>query len=203
MSSMEWTVETIASVDAEIEALPVALRARLVRLLEAVENVGLEALRAPHVRHLEGKLSEPGQGRRRHRSGNLRDGDWPASGGSARLREEVSQDAAPRARDGQGTGEAGDTMTKLKQLKNRFMEDPEFREEYARADEEYALVEALVRARTTAKLTQAEVARRLGTTQSAIARLEGGQVSPSFATLRRYAEATGTRLTVGLERING
>ena len=49
MSSMEWTVETIASVDAEIEALPVALRARLVRLLEAVENVGLEARRAPHV----------------------------------------------------------------------------------------------------------------------------------------------------------
>ena len=35
-----------------------ALRARLVRLLEAVENVGLEALRAPHVRHLEGKLWE-------------------------------------------------------------------------------------------------------------------------------------------------
>ena len=55
---MEWTVETIAAVDAEIEALPVALRARLVRLLEAVENVGLEALRAPHVRHLEGKLWE-------------------------------------------------------------------------------------------------------------------------------------------------
>ena len=48
-----------------------------------------------------------------------------------------------------------------------------------------------------------ELARRLGTTQSAIARLEGGRVSPSFATLRRYAEATGTRLTVGLERAEG
>ena len=60
------------------------------------------------------------------------------------------------------------------------------------------MVEALVRARMAAKLTQAEVARRLGTTQSAIARLEGGRVSPSVATLRRYAEATGTRLMVGL-----
>ena len=108
--------------------------------------------------------------------------------------------AAPRARHSQETDEAGDTMTKLKELKKRFMEDSEFREEYARVDEEYALVEALVRARTAAKLTQAEVARRLGTTQSAIARLEGGRVSPSFATLRRYAEATGTRLTVGLKR---
>ena len=55
---MEWTVETVSAVDAEIAALPVALRARFLRLLEAVENVGLEALRAPHVRHLDGKLRE-------------------------------------------------------------------------------------------------------------------------------------------------
>lgn len=89
-------------------------------------------------------------------------------------------------------------MTKLKDLKRRLMEDPEFREEYARADDEFKLIEALVRARTAASLTQSDLARRLGTTQSAIARLEGGRVSPSFATLRRYAEATGTRLVVGL-----
>ncbi len=93
-------------------------------------------------------------------------------------------------------------MTKLKDLKARFMEDPEFRKEYARVDEEYELVEALVRARTAAKLTQAELAQRLGTTQSAVARLEGGRVSPSFSTLRRYAEATGSRLTVGLVPTN-
>ena len=55
MTLMDWTVETVSAVDAEIAALPVALRARL---LETVENVGLEALRAPHVRHLEGKLWE-------------------------------------------------------------------------------------------------------------------------------------------------
>jgi len=89
-------------------------------------------------------------------------------------------------------------MTKLKDLKKRFMEDPAFREEYAKADSEYALIEAMIRARTAAKLTQAELAERIGTTQSAIARLEGGGVSPSFATLRRYAEATGTRLSVEL-----
>ena len=89
-------------------------------------------------------------------------------------------------------------MAKLKDLKKRLMADPKFREEYARADDEFMLIEALVRARRAAKLTQTELARRLGTTQSAIARLEGGGVSPSFATLRRYAEATGTRLTVDL-----
>ena len=56
MVGMKWTVETVSSVDAEIEALPVKLRARLVRLLETIENVGLEALREPHVKHLDGKL---------------------------------------------------------------------------------------------------------------------------------------------------
>ena len=94
-------------------------------------------------------------------------------------------------------------MTKLKELKERFMKDPAFREEYARADEEYALVEAMVRARTAANLTQSELAARIGTTQSAIARLEGGRLSPSVRTLRRYAEATGMRLTFGLERTDG
>ena len=51
-------VEIITAVEAEIEALPVAVRARLIRLLEAVENVGLEALHAPHGKHLVGKLWE-------------------------------------------------------------------------------------------------------------------------------------------------
>lgn len=55
---MGWTVETVSAVDAEVEALPVKLRARLIRLLETVENVGLEALREPHAKHLEGKLWE-------------------------------------------------------------------------------------------------------------------------------------------------
>ena len=68
-------------------------------------------------------------------------------------------------------------MTKRKDLKKRLMEDPEFREEHARADDEFALIEALVRARAAAKLTQTEFARRLGRARSAIARLEGGRVA--------------------------
>ncbi|CAN7211993.1 helix-turn-helix domain-containing protein [Pararhizobium sp. LjRoot238] len=89
-------------------------------------------------------------------------------------------------------------MTKIADLKKRLMDNPEFRQEYEKADAEFQLVEALVRARTKAKLSQAEVARRVGTTQSAIARLEGGGVSPSLATLRRYAEATGAKLEINL-----
>lgn len=89
-------------------------------------------------------------------------------------------------------------MTKIAELKKRLMNNPEFREEYEKADAEFAIIEALVKARTDAKLSQAELAKRIGTTQSAIARLEGGGVSPSLSTLRRYAEATGTRLEVNL-----
>ena len=58
MSGMGWTVETASAADTETEALSVALRTQMVRLLETVENVGLGALRAPHVRHLDGKLWE-------------------------------------------------------------------------------------------------------------------------------------------------
>ena len=89
-------------------------------------------------------------------------------------------------------------MTKISELKKRWMRDPKFRKEYEKADEEFAIVEALIRARAKAKLSQAELAKRIGTTQSAIARLEGGGVSPSLATLRRYAEATGTKLHLEL-----
>lgn len=89
-------------------------------------------------------------------------------------------------------------MTKIADLKKRMMKNPDFHAEYAKADVEFSLVEALVRARAAANLTQADLAARLGTTQSAIARLEGGHVSPTLATLRRYAEATGTRLEIDL-----
>jgi phage-related protein len=56
---MRWAVETLDEVvDAELEALPVSLRARMLRLMEMVENVGLENMREPHVKHIEGKLWE-------------------------------------------------------------------------------------------------------------------------------------------------
>ena len=87
-------------------------------------------------------------------------------------------------------------MTKIAELKKRLMRNPEFRAEYEKADAEYRLIAAMVRARTKAKLSQAQLAERMGTTQSAVARLEGGGVSPSVATLQRYAEATGAKLKI-------
>ncbi len=87
-------------------------------------------------------------------------------------------------------------MKKLGELKKKLMQNPEFREEYAQADADYRLIEEMIRVRMEAKLTQSELALKIGTTQSAVARLEGGKVSPSVSTLRRYAEATGHQLKV-------
>lgn len=89
-------------------------------------------------------------------------------------------------------------MTKIAELKKRLMSNPEFRAEYEKADAEFSLIEELIRARSEAGLSQADLAKRIGTSQSAIARLEGGGVSPSVSTLRRYAEATGRKLEVSL-----
>lgn len=56
---MRWTVETLnETVDAEIEALPPGLQARLIRLMEMVGSFGLEHLHEPHVKHIDGKLWE-------------------------------------------------------------------------------------------------------------------------------------------------
>jgi ribosome-binding protein aMBF1 (putative translation factor) len=78
------------------------------------------------------------------------------------------------------------------------MKDPEFAAAYAEADAEYSVIEAMLAARLAAGLTQAELAARMGTTQSAVARLEGGSVSPTVETLRKYAKAVGKRLQVGM-----
>lgn len=89
-------------------------------------------------------------------------------------------------------------MTKLSELKKRWIKDPEFRTAYEEADVEYRVVEALIAARSRAHLSQTELAKRIGTTQSAIARLESGQVSPTITTLKRYAAATGSRLVIDM-----
>ena len=52
------------------------------------------------------------------------------------------------------------------------------------------------------RLFQAEFARRMGTTESAVSRLENGRVKPSTRTLERYAAATGHRLRISFEPLS-
>jgi ribosome-binding protein aMBF1 (putative translation factor) len=85
----------------------------------------------------------------------------------------------------------------------KMLEDPEVRAEYERIErEEMPMLDMILTARRETGLTQAQIAERMGTKASAVARLESslcsGKHSPSIATLRKYAKALGKRLDVRL-----
>ncbi|MXN77188.1 helix-turn-helix domain-containing protein [Burkholderia sp. 4701] len=71
---------------------------------------------------------------------------------------------------------------------------------YDALEDEYTALRAILSARREAGLTQAQIAERMGTTASAVSRLEASlsseKHSPSFATLRKYAAACGKRLVI-------
>ena len=97
-------------------------------------------------------------------------------------------------------------MTKtipLSKLSDEWFKDPEFVREFDTLEEEFALARALIGARAQAGLTQEELAQRMGTTQSVVARLEGGRSRPSTTTLAKFAKATGTKLRVSFEVVAG
>lgn len=91
-------------------------------------------------------------------------------------------------------------MLTHKELKARALARADVKAEYNRLAEEFAFLDEFLKARAAAGITQAEVAERIGTTQSAIARLESGRgkPSPSLATLQKYAHALGYRLELRL-----
>ena len=84
-----------------------------------------------------------------------------------------------------------------------WMTDPAFKAEIERLErEEFALLDALLEARDTSGLTQADIAKRMGTKPPAVSRLlnsiASDKQSPSVATLRKYAEACGKHLEIKL-----
>jgi len=88
----------------------------------------------------------------------------------------------------------------LEQFKTRALARTDVKKAYNELAEEFAFLDEVLKARTESGLTQAEVAARVGTTQSAIARLESAEPkhSPSIATLQKYAKALGYKVEVRL-----
>lgn len=74
----------------------------------------------------------------------------------------------------------------------RALEDPKLRVEYAKLQPEFALI----RARIEKGLTQEDLAKRIGTKQSVISRLESGRANPSVAFLKKLAQALNTYLEI-------
>jgi ribosome-binding protein aMBF1 (putative translation factor) len=79
--------------------------------------------------------------------------------------------------------------------------DSEYAREYNALEEEFNLASTMIAARGQAGLTQAQLARRMKTTQAVIARLESGRVKPSTRTLERFAAATGMRIRISFEPV--
>ena len=85
-------------------------------------------------------------------------------------------------------------------FKKKILAKPGVKKAYDALEEEYAALHTMLEARLAAGLTQADVAKRMGTTVSAVSRLEASlrseKHSPSYATLKKYAQACGKKLLV-------
>lgn len=93
-------------------------------------------------------------------------------------------------------------MTDFDDVRKKWMQDPEFVKEYEALEEEFSLASAMIAARAHADMTQQDVAAKMETSQSYIAKLEGGAVSPTMKALKRYAEATGSRVKITFEPVS-
>jgi transcriptional regulator with XRE-family HTH domain len=93
-------------------------------------------------------------------------------------------------------------MLTHKQLRTQALADAAVKAEFDKLSDEFSLLDEFLKARTSQGLTQAQVAEKIGTTQSAVARMESGsgKHSPSLATLTKYADALGCKLVIRLVR---
>lgn len=90
-------------------------------------------------------------------------------------------------------------MTEIKDLHEKWMKNPEYREHYEATRSLYAVVSGLIKARMAAGLTQEEVAARMNTKQPGVARLESFGSDPRLSTLVAYAKAVRAKLNVVVE----
>lgn len=84
------------------------------------------------------------------------------------------------------------------ELKAKLMKDPGFRREYEKLEPEFQIARQIIGARIRRKMSQEELARRAGTGQAVISRLESMNARPSLSLLERVARALNTKITVAI-----
>lgn len=82
------------------------------------------------------------------------------------------------------------------ELDRRLMKKPGFKKAYDDLELEFAIIGALIDARAKRGMTQEKLAKKIGTKQSAIARLESGRSNPTFAFIQKLSDALDLRITV-------
>ena len=90
-------------------------------------------------------------------------------------------------------------MKNWSSFEKELLKDKKIKAEYEKLEPEYRLIESLIQARLEKGLTQAALAQKIGTKQSAISRLERGMANPSLAFLKRLAEGLGCQISVQFE----
>lgn len=76
------------------------------------------------------------------------------------------------------------------------LKDPEFKKEWEKSETAYQVTRELIRARIEGKISQRELAKKTGTTQAVISRIENMNVSPSLSLLQRLADSLGKKLEI-------
>jgi ribosome-binding protein aMBF1 (putative translation factor) len=76
------------------------------------------------------------------------------------------------------------------------LKDPEFKKEWEKSEAAYKVTKALIEARLKDKISQRELAKKAGTTQAVISRIENMSVSPSISLLQRIADSLGRKLEI-------
>ena len=86
----------------------------------------------------------------------------------------------------------------FEEMKTDMLKDEEFKIEYEKLKPRYEAIEQIIRARKEQNITQAELAKRVGTQKSNISRLESGNYNPSLDFLAKVAESLGKEISVKL-----
>lgn len=88
----------------------------------------------------------------------------------------------------------GKASISMESLKEKLLQDEEFRDEYERLRPRYELISLIIKTRLEQNLTQEELAQRIGTKKSNISRLESGNYNPSLDFIIKVAEAFGKKV---------
>ena len=87
-------------------------------------------------------------------------------------------------------------MTKFSDLHVKWMKDPKYRKAYEDWEPEFAIIKAVLKKRIEARMSQQDLAKKLGTKQSAISRLESGSYNPTLSFLKKLSTALGGKLEI-------
>jgi len=90
-------------------------------------------------------------------------------------------------------------MKNYRQFKKQLLRNKAIEKEYEALGPEFEFIASLIKRRSQRGLTQHELAKRAGTKQSAISRLESGTYNPSLAFLSRIADALGARIDISVK----